>query len=145
MRLTSDLFQDNTPIPPAYTCKGPGMSPSLRITDIPAEAVSLALIMHDPDAPGGDFVHWLVWNIDSATEFIEEGAVPAAARQGVNGFGNIGYGGPCPPSGTHRYVFELYALNTLLDMREGADRATLETALSQHIVATARLVGLVSA
>jgi Raf kinase inhibitor-like YbhB/YbcL family protein len=145
MRLTSDLFQDNGPIPPAYTCKGPGTSPSLHISDTPAEAVSLALVMHDPDAPRGDFVHWLVWNIDPATSFIEEGMLPATSRQGVNGFGTIGYGGPCPPSGTHRYVFELYALNALLDVPEGADRTTLEAALEQRIVTTARLTGLVSA
>ena len=145
MQLTSDLFQDTGFIPPAYTCKGPGTSPSLRIADIPAEAVSLALIMHDPDAPRGDFVHWLVWNIAPATGFIEEGMVPAASRQGTNGFGNVGYGGPCPPSGTHRYVFELYALDTLLDVPDGADRSTLETALAGHTVATARLTGLVSA
>jgi Raf kinase inhibitor-like YbhB/YbcL family protein len=101
--------------------------------------------MHDPDAPSGDFVHWLVWNIDPTTGFIEEGTRPAASRQGVNGFGAVGYGGPCPPSGTHRYVFELYALNTSLDVPEGADRTTLEAAFDQRVVAAARLVGLVSA
>lgn len=145
MQLTSDLFQDNGPIPPAYTCKGPGASPSLRISDVPTGTVSLALVMHDPDAPRGDFVHWLVWNIDPATSFIKEGTLPAASRQGVNGFGAVGYGGPCPPSGTHRYIFELYALSAPLDLPEGVDRATLEAAFDQRVVATARLIGLVSA
>lgn len=145
MQLTSDLFQANAPIPAAYTCKGRNVSPSLRINGVPAETVSLAIIMHDPDAPSGDFLHWTIWNIDPLVTGLEEGSVPADSRQGLNGFGTVGYGGPCPPSGTHRYIFELYALDTLLDLPDGANRATLEAALSSHTLATATLMGTFSA
>ena len=145
MRLTSDLFQDNTPIPDTYTCKGQNKSPSLRIDGAPTGTVSLALILHDPDAPNGDFLHWTVWNIDPTTSVFEEGTLPPGARQGTNGFGSIGYGGPCPPSGTHRYVFDLYALDALLDVPEGADRQAIENTLRPHVISAARLVGLFSA
>jgi len=145
MRLTSDLFQDDTLIPDTYTCKGQNKSPSLQIADIPAETVSLALILHDPDAPNGDFLHWSVWNIVPTTSTFEEGAVPTGVRQGINGFGSVGYGGPCPPSGTHRYVFDLYALDAVLDVPEGADWQTIENDMRSHVISTARLVGLFSA
>lgn len=145
MQLTSDLFQNNGDLPALCTCKGQNTSPSLRISDIPAGTVSLALIMHDPDAPGGDFLHWTMWNIDPATSLIEENSVPANARQGSNDFGDAGYGGPCPPSGTHRYVFELFALNTSINAPDGSDRRTVEAALQPHVLSSAKLVGLVSA
>lgn len=145
MRLTSPAFADKAVIPSLYTCQGRSISPPLGIADIPPETVSLALIMHDPDAPSGDFLHWILWNIPRGVSFIEENSVPADAAQGINGFGKPGYGGPCPPSGTHRYIFELYALDALIDMPENSDRSQIEAALSSHSIVAARLTGLCSA
>lgn len=145
MQLTSDLFTDQATIPTDYTCKGRNISPSLHISDIPSDTQSLALIMHDPDAPNGDFLHWTMWNISPTTSLIAEATVPEHAVQGMNGFGAIGYGGPCPPSGTHRYVFELYALDSTLDLPEGADRQSFESAIASHIIDSARFTGLFSA
>lgn len=145
MQLTSDLFAHQSPIPTAYTCKGQSTSPSLRIADIPPGTKSLVLVLHDPDAPNGDFLHWTVWNIPPTTFLFKENSVPDSAVQGVNDFGKVGYGSPCPPSGTHRYVFELYALNTLLDLPEGSPAADLQKAMESHVLEKAGLTGLVSA
>jgi Raf kinase inhibitor-like YbhB/YbcL family protein len=144
MQLTSDLFAHQSPIPDDYTCKGKDLSPSLRIADPPAGTKSLVLVLHDPDAPKGDFLHWTVWNIPPTTFLVKENSVPDSATQGMNDFGKVGYGGPCPPSGTHRYVFELYALNTLLDLPAGASAADLQAAMESHVLEKAGLTGLVS-
>lgn len=101
--------------------------------------------MHDPDAPGGDFTHWTLWNISPATTDLPEGIAPAGTVQGVTSFGTTGYGGPCPPSGTHRYTFDLFALDTLLDLPEGAQRQEVEAAMQGHVIGQTRLIGLVSA
>jgi Raf kinase inhibitor-like YbhB/YbcL family protein len=145
MRLTSLLFTNQSPIPDDYTCKGRNVSPSLRIEGTPPGTKSLVLIMHDPDAPNGDFTHWVVWNIPAGETDIVEGAVPDAALQGASDFGTTGYGGPCPPSGTHHYVFELYALDTTLSLAQGASRKDVEAAMAGHIADQSQLVGLVSA
>lgn len=145
MQLTSDLFAHQSPIPDTYTCKGQNISPSLRIADIPPATKSLVLVLHDPDAPNGDFLHWTVWNIPPTTFLIKEKSVPDSAVQGLNDFGKVGYGGPCPPSGTHRYVFELYALNTLLELPEGTRASDLQKAMESHVLEKAGLTGLVSA
>ncbi len=144
MQLTSDSFAHQSPIPDDYTCKGKNLSPSLRIADPPAGTKSLVLVLHDPDAPKGDFLHWTVWNIPPTTFLVKENSVPDSATQGMNDFGKVGYGGPCPPSGTHRYVFELYALNTLLDLPAGASAADLQAAMESHVLEKAGLTGLVS-
>lgn len=146
MQLTSDLFTHLSPIPNICTPnKGDNRSPSLRIADIPAGTKSLVLVMHDPDAPNGDFLHWTLWNIPPTTFLIKENSVPDTSVQGLNDFGKVGYGGPCPPSGTHRYIFELYALNTLLDLPAGAKAADLQKAMESHVLEKTGLTGLVSA
>jgi Raf kinase inhibitor-like YbhB/YbcL family protein len=117
------------------------VNPPLQLSDIPAGAKSLVLIVDDPDAPGGLFTHWLVWNIDPATTHVGEKSVPPGAAQGVNDFGNSGYGGPCPPSGTHRYFFRLFALDQKLDLKSGAKRSALERALAGHVLARGELMG----
>lgn len=139
MRLSSPAFEPERSIPKKYSCYGANINPPLLIADIPAGTKTLALILEDPDAPSGTFVHWLVYNIPVDNR-IEEDCVPGT--QGVNTYGKRAYGGPCPPSGTHRYIFKLYALNTELALGEGADRETLEAAIDGHIVDTAELMGL---
>lgn len=145
MQLTSNVFADQSPIPAAYTCKGQNINPPLHVNDAPATAQSLTLILHDPDAPMGDFTHWLLWNISPKLTDIAEDSIPVGAIQGVTDFRNVGYGGPCPPAGTHRYIFDLYALDVALDLPQGTSRAELEAAMQGHIVGTAQLTGLVSA
>lgn len=144
-QLSSSAFIDGSEIPQKYTCKGPNISPPLEVHGVPEGAASLALIMHDPDAPNGDFLHWTIWNLQPGITTIGENAVPAGVLQGVTDFGKIGYGGPCPPAGTHRYEFEFYALGTELDVRQGATRQELQEAMSDHIIAQTKLTGTASA
>ena len=141
MELTSGAFDEGIPIPERYTCDGDNASPPLLWTSVPDGARSLALIVHDPDAPSGDFLHWVGWNIDAGSPGLDEGA--HAPAEGTNGFGEQGYDGPCPPSGhgPHRYLHELFALDTELDLEPGATREQLEDALDGHVLAGAELVG----
>lgn len=111
MKITSQVFVNNSPIPSKYTCDGENVNPPLLIAEVPAEAVELVLIVDDPDAPAGTWVHWILWNLDPRTTEIAEGATPVGAIEGITTYSRPGYGGPCPPSGTHRYFFKLYALN----------------------------------
>ncbi len=143
MELKSPAFENGGAIPSRHTCDGADVSPQLDIVDVPEEAVALALVMDDPDAPGGTFDHWLVWNISAETTCIAEGTEPDGV-QGRTDFGRLGYGGPCPPSGTHRYMFKLYALDQELDLPEGARKSQLEAAMQGHIVAEALLQGAYS-
>lgn len=145
MQLTSNNFADQTPIPADYTCKGRNTNPSLHIETPPSGTQTLALIMYDPDAPSGNFTHWIMWNIPADTADIPENTVPASAVQGTNDFKLASYGGPCPPSGTHRYIFDLYALDTKLTLPVTTTRQDLETAIRPHITDHARLIGLFSA
>ncbi len=148
MQLSSTAFRDNSPLPVDYTCKGRAVSPPLTIADAPAGTQSFVLIMHDPDAIGGhDFLHWSIWNIPSTTQDIPEASVPDGATQGTNDYPTNQYGPACPPagSGTHRYIFDLYALDIMLDLPQGANRQTLEAALKGHTLATAQLIGIVAA
>jgi len=145
MQLTSPAFAPNNPIPDQFTCKGAGISPPLNIASVPMGTQSLVLAMHDPDAPGGDFTHWTMWNIAPTTTSLPAGMAPGGAVMGRNDFDRIGYGHPCPPSGTHRYVFELLALDTRLQLASGASRNTLSHALQGHVLARASLIGIVSA
>jgi Raf kinase inhibitor-like YbhB/YbcL family protein len=142
MKISSTAFGHNGQIPTKYTCDGPDVTPPLRFEGAPSTAKSLALIVDDPDAPAGTWVHWLVWNIDPKTSEMAENSVPKGAAQGKNDFGNHAYGGPCPPSGTHRYFFKLYALDTKLDISTNATKATLESSMKGHILAEAQLIGL---
>ncbi len=140
MKLTSPAFANNGAIPSEFTCDGADASLSLVISDVPANAESLALIMDDPDAPVGTFVHWVVWNIPPSTKEIKKGTKPNGV-QGITDFRKLGYGGPCPPSGTHRYFFKLYALDAKLDLPEGSAKKDLERAIEGHIIGQAQLMG----
>lgn len=147
MRISSTAFEQNQPVPSKYTCDGANISPPLSFSDIPSETQSLVLIVDDPDAPAKTWVHWLVWNIDPAATGAEEGSAPAGpegntAVEGTTDFGTIGYGGPCPPSGTHRYFFRLYALDTMLELDASATKPQLEGAMEGHILDQAELIGL---
>ena len=141
MRISSPAFDEGVVIPTEYTCDGAGSVPPLRLLDVPAEAKSLALIMHDPDASSAEFVRWTAWNLPSDTAELL-GDPPASAVQGVNGAGKRGYVGPCPPSGTHRYVFTLYALDTMLSLPITAGAKELRAAVTGHTLHTATLTGL---
>ena len=141
MKLTSPSFLNNQMMPSKYTCDGENISPPLVVEGIPPQTQSLALIVDDPDAPSGNFIHWLIWNIAPKTEKITEGEVPNEASQGINDFGENKYGGPCPPSGIHRYQFKLYALDVLLDLPENTKGEDLEKAIEGHILDQTMLVG----
>ena len=142
LKITSPAFVTNGYIPARYTCDGTDINPPLEIAQVPADAKSLALIVDDPDAPIGMWVHWVVWNIDPATREIAEDNVPRNAAQGKNDWKRNGYGGPCPPSGVHRYFFKLYALDTKLNLGAGTTKTDLEKAMQGHILAKAELIGL---
>ena len=139
MNITSPAFKNNGFIPSKFTCQGEDINPTLIIEDIPEGTKSLALILDDPDAPMGTWVHWILYNVPVISR-IEEGSIPG--KQGFNDFRGTDYGGPCPPFGTHRYVFRLYALDVILDMEEGAGRNALERAMEGHILERAELTGL---
>jgi len=140
MKITNSAFQEGGNIPSKFTCDGAGASPPLQISDVPSGAKSLVLIVDDPDAPGGLFTHWIVWNISPQTRTIAEGGPPKAV-QGTNDFGRSGYGGPCPPSGTHRYYFKIFALDRELDLPFGAKRGQLDAAIKGHVIAQGELMG----
>ena len=142
LKLSSPAFKHNQMIPTKHTCDGADVNPSLLIENPPSEAKSLALILDDPDAPAGTWVHWVLWNIDPKTTEIREDSVPSGAEQGTNDFRKHDYGGPCPPSGTHRYFFKLYVLDTTLNLGAVTTKAALERAMKGHIVAQTELVGL---
>lgn len=141
MIITSDAFRDGGAIPQHYTCDGTNISPPLFFTDVPENAASLALFVDDPDSPHGVWNHWTLWNIPPEITRIPEGGVPQGALQGTTTFGTIGYGGPCPRSGQHRYLFILYALDTMLPVARGAQKEELLAAMSEHIIAQVELVG----
>ena len=143
MKLSSQTFENSGSIPLEYTCDGADVSPPLTFSDVPENAESLALIMDDPDAPMGTWVHWLIWNIPPNTTGFSKGE-NIIFLQGKNDFGKLYYGGPCPPSGTHRYYFKLYALDTMLDLTAGATKKQLEDAMKGHIVEEAQLMGTYS-
>ena len=137
--VRSVAFSHNGHIPPKYTCEGENCNPPVEISDIPPQTRSLALIMEDPDAPRGIFVHWLLWNLTPHNPIAEK---TNQGISGTNGFGKIGYGGPCPPSGTHRYFFRVFALDINLDIETAADKNLLVEAMNDHIIAKGELMGL---
>jgi Raf kinase inhibitor-like YbhB/YbcL family protein len=139
--LTSTAFAAGQAIPKRYTCDGENVSPPLTWSGSPAAAKSFVLIVDDPDAPGGTFTHWIVFNLPAGIHSMPEGtALPAGAAEGVNGFGKAGYGGPCPPKGRHRYVHQLYALDTRLSV-DKPTRKQIDAALQGHVLARATLMG----
>lgn len=143
MQIMSSAFQDNGVIPIRYSCEGIDAYPPLAVRELPENSACWALIMDDPDASSGTFTHWVVWNIAIDAE-IREGELPAGIVQGLNSFGKLGYGGPCPPEPdrSHRYQFTAYALDTLLDLPQGAKKEDLTKAMEGHILQSATLVGI---
>ncbi len=147
LKLTSTAFQPGATIPKKCTCDGPDVSPALAWTDAPAGTQSFALIMDDPDAPVGTWVHWALYDLPASTHELAEGVpkqeeLPNGTRQGRNDFRRIGYGGPCPPAGpAHRYFFKLYALDSKTNLKQGASKADLEKVMKGHILAQAELMG----
>ena len=141
MQIKSEAFDNGMQIPANYTCDGPNVNPPLSFYDIPPESKSLAISVDDPDAPGGNFVHWLIWNIDPKTRDIKQDEVPQGSVQGKNGFGTEKYQGPCPPSGTHHYKFTLFALDTVIDLPHGSEEDQLLNILQGHILQEAVLTG----
>ena len=144
--LTSPAFAEGQAIAAVYTCEGRDVSPPLAWTDPPAGTKSFALISDDPDAPGKTWVHWVLYNLPPSVRALPEAVPPDreladGTRQGMTDFGRIGYGGPCPPSGTHRYLFKLYALDVLLTLPPGATKPQLEEAMEGHLLAEAHLMG----
>src|SRR5712691_7767432 len=141
MKISSPAFQEGGTIPEKFSKNGQNANPALRFEGAPAEAKSLALIVDDPDAPSGLFTHWLVWSMDPKTTEIAESSVPEKAVQGTNDFPKTGYGGPCPPSGTHRYYFKIFALDQMLDLKAGAKRSAVDAAMRGHVIAQGELMG----
>lgn len=147
LQITSTAFTVGETIPKKFTCDGPDVSPKLTWTEAPPKTQSFALIMDDPDAPVGTWVHWVLYDLPADTKELSEGVskqeqLPSGARQGRNDFGRTGYGGPCPPPGKpHRYFFKLYALDSKLALKAGATKADLERAMKGHVLGQAELMG----
>lgn len=138
MRISSLEFENNGSIPEKFTCDGQDISPRLKIEDIPAKTKSLVLIVDDPEAPRGTWTHWLLYNIPPVSS-IDENSAPG--EQLKNDSGDYGYGGPCPPIGTHRYFFKIYALDTMLDLPKSSNKQDLLNAMQGHVLERAELVG----
>lgn len=146
IELTSPAFIDGSDIPTKYTCDGEGVSPPLEWSNLPGGTKSIALIVDDPDAPGRTFVHWVLYAISPDARGLPENVpdvdiTPEGTKHGRSGFGRSGYGGPCPPSGSHRYFFKLYALDSGLGLEAGADKGNLLQAMEGHILAQGQLMG----
>ena len=146
MELKSQAFAAGEMIPAKYTCDGQDISPPLRWSDPPAGTIEFALISDDPDAPVGTWVHWVMWNIPASASALDENlpktaSLPNGTKQGTTDFRRIGYGGPCPPSGTHRYYFKLYALDTAFNLPASTLKKDLEKAMQGHILGQAELMG----
>lgn len=140
MRISSPAFEEGQEIPGRFSCRGEDVNPGLEIAGVPRGARSLALIVDDPDAPMGTFVHWVVYNIPANVPVIREGSVPGT--QGINSAGKEGYTGACPPSGTHRYFFKVYALDAALSLKQRpADKRAVEEAMAGHVLDSAQLMG----
>lgn len=147
--VKSPSFEEGKTIPQKHTCDGEDVSPQLAWTGVSEGAKSLAIICDDPDAPAGTWVHWVLYNLPADAVGLEEKVppretLPSGARQGKNDFRKIGYNGPCPPGGTHRYFFKVYALDRLLDLPPGATKAELVRAMEGHVLAQGSLMGTYS-
>jgi Raf kinase inhibitor-like YbhB/YbcL family protein len=142
MIISSSHFDDGEFIPKRFSCDGDNIPPDLEFMDIPNRTQTLVLIIEDPDAPSGIWSHWVVWNIDPRVDHISDGIIPPGAREGANSSGSLGYQGPCPPNGLHRYIFRLFALDGVLTLPPDSGREDLLEAISGHIIEAAKLVGL---
>ena len=138
MEMTSPAFGHEGKIPEKFTCQGKDVNPELRIEDIPEGTASLALIIDDPDAPSKTWLHWMVYDIPAGTNVIEEDSVPGT--EGSNDFGKREYGGPCPPSGEHRYYFRAFALDEELGLDEGKTRSEVEEAMKGHVIGNCEMM-----
>ena len=141
MQLTSSAFNHNSFIPEKYTCDGLDINPPLSISDTPKNTQSLLLIIDDPDSPAGTFIHWLLWNIDPQTTEILEKSIPNGAIEGLTSWGKIGYGGPCPNVGTHRYFFKIFALDFKINLPSPANVTKILPLIRNHILDQAQLTG----
>jgi Raf kinase inhibitor-like YbhB/YbcL family protein len=146
MELKSAAFEAGNMIPNKFTCDGPDLSPPLTWSNVPPNTRSFALIADDPDAPRGTWVHWVMWNIPADVRSLAEGvpkqdSLPNGTKQGTTDFHRVGYGGPCPPSGTHRYFFKLYALDATLNLPSSTTKRDLEQAMKGHILQQAESMG----
>ena len=141
MKLTSNAFTEGGKIPDKYSKYGDNKIPPLHFEAVPERTRSLALIVDDPDAPSGTFNHWLLFNLDPKTKEIKEDCVPVMATQGRNDYGDVGYGGPRPPSGEHRYIFKAFALDSVLPLGRGATRPDIEREMKDHVLESATLMG----
>ncbi|MEO8086020.1 MAG: YbhB/YbcL family Raf kinase inhibitor-like protein [Bacteroidota bacterium] len=141
LTITSPDFQEGKMIPEKFTCEGANISPALTITNIPKEAVSMVLIMDDPDAPNGGFDHWVVFNIEPGGNILEN-SVPGIP--GVNGRGESNYTGPCPPTGEHHYHFKVYALDMMLNLKSGVSKKSVLDNIAGHVIASGEIIGLYS-
>lgn len=143
INITSNAFSEGEMIPSKYTCDGADISPQLKWNGVPADAKSIALLVDDPDAPAGDWVHWVLYNIPNDVSELGENvkSLPAGTLAGITDFRKNSYGGPCPPSGTHRYFFKIYALDTKLSLKPGANKSALLDAMKGHILAQGQLMG----
>ena len=139
MKVTSPSFKNNEELPSKFTCEGDDINPQIQINEIPKNTESLALIIDDPDAPAGIWTHWVVFNVPVQST-IKENSIPGI--QGFNSFRRVDYGGPCPPSGTHRYFFKVYALDDKLDLTEGAALKEVGKAMKGHVLEKAEIIGL---
>ena len=145
LTLTSPAFADGEPIPQRHTCRGKGSVPDLRWSGVPEGADSLALVVSDPDAPRGTFIHWVLYDLAPSVTGLPRGAVPAGAREAANSAGTEGWYPPCPPRGTHRYVFTLYALGSSVAATRGGDTRAVIADIARRAIASATLTGLVAA
>jgi len=142
LRLSSPAFEDGGKIPKKYTCDGANINPSLTIENVPLNTKSLALVFDDVDAPRGTYVHWILWNLAPDVKEIKENSVPEGAVLGMNDFKKPNYGGPCPPRRAHKYVFRIYALDTLLNLNPKGTKKDLEKVMEGHIISRTQLTGL---
>lgn len=139
--IITSLWENKGKIPDKFTCNGEDVSPTIQIVDQPIEMESMVMIMDDPDAPNGTWVHWVVFNIPPISILSE---ATNTGVKGKNSWGKLGYGGPCPPSGTHRYFFKLYSLDCQLDLPEGSTKEEVEKAMEGHVISKCELIGLYS-
>lgn len=142
MQITSNSFKNNQQMPQKFSCQGEGINPQLSFNGVPKLAKTLVLIMDDPDAPNGTFVHWIIYNIPPQTSEIKENGVPEGASFGLNSLGKSNYTPACPPSGIHRYYFKLYALDTNLSFNKAPNKSAIEMAMQNHTLSSASLIGL---
>jgi Raf kinase inhibitor-like YbhB/YbcL family protein len=142
LKISSPAFENGGEIPKRYTCDGTNVNPSLKIENVPSNTKSLALVFDDIDAPRGTYVHWILWNIDPNVMEIKEDSVPEEAVQGMNDFKKRNYGGPCPPRRAHKYIFKIYALDTLLNLNPNLSKKDLEKAIEGHIISRSELTGV---